>query len=99
MSSESTQQILAKDGKPINRRSMVFSDGFEHPAARAQLAGAGLKKDNSHKAQIAILHNHFRQNTCNMHLYEFANIVRESIDENPNLMGWEYGVAGVSDGI
>ena len=99
MSSESTQQILAKDGKPINRRSRVFSDGFEHPAARAQLAGAGLKKDNSHKAQIAILHNHFRQNTCNMHLYEFANIVRESIDENPNLMGWEYGVAGVSDGI
>ena len=63
MSSDNVQDLLAKDGKPINRRSRIFTEGFEHPAARGQLAGAGLTREHYHKAQIAIADNYFDQNT------------------------------------
>ena len=99
MNSKNTEDFLAEDDKPINRRSRVFLEGFEHPAARGQLAGAGLTREHYGKAQVAIVHNGFDQNTCNMHLDKFAEIVQAAINENPMLKGWKYPVGGISDGI
>src|SRR3989344_8731907 len=100
MSSEGIKEFLAEDGEPINRRSRVFTEGFEHPAARGQLAGAGLTSEHYKKAQVAIVHNGFDQNTCNMHLEEFADVVRFHINsylskifgEEPTLKGWNFSV-------
>src|SRR3989338_2784222 len=91
--------VIAEDGLPINRRSFLITGGVDHPAARGQLAGAGLKGDDRFRAQVAVVHTGFEQNTCNMHLYKFAKKVERAIDKNPGLMGWEYPVGGVSDGI
>ncbi len=92
-------EYIARDGKPINRRSRLFTYGFDHPAARGQLAGVGLTSKNNYKAQVAVVHNGFDQNTCNMHLEYFAKLAKEAINKSPMLMGWKYPVGGVSDGI
>ena len=60
--------FIADDGKPINRHTMEVLIGWGHPAAVAQMAGAGMKRDDRYKAHIAVLHNEFTQNSCNMHL-------------------------------
>lgn len=89
----------AKDGNPVNRRSRKLTYGWDHPAARGQLAGAGLDSSNRHKAQIALVHNHFDQNTCNMHLRDHAEKIRESMGEGSEIMGWKFPIGGISDGI
>jgi dihydroxyacid dehydratase/phosphogluconate dehydratase len=99
MSSESVPKFLAVDKEPIDRRSRVFLEKFEHPAARGQLAGAGLTREHYGKAQVAIVHNGFDQNTCNMHLDESAKVVQAGVDKSPMLKGWKFPVGGISDGI
>jgi|APHM01.1.fsa_nt_gi Dihydroxyacid dehydratase/phosphogluconate dehydratase len=89
----------AEDGEPINRRSRKLTYGYDHPAARGQLAGAGLDTSNRHKAQIAIVHNHFDQNTCNMHLRDHAQKIQDSMGEGKQVMGWKFPIGGISDGI
>lgn len=91
--------ILASDGQPINRRSIKFTSGFDHPAARAMLHGSGLKREDINKAQIAIAHMGFDQNNCNMHLSGFAQIVQDAMNKSKELKGWKFGVVGISDGI
>jgi dihydroxy-acid dehydratase len=99
MDYESVSKYMAVDNKPIDRRSRIFLEGFEHPAARGQLAGAGLTREHYGKAQVAIVHNGFDQNTCNMHLDEFALIVQTAVNSSQKLKGWKFPVGGISDGI
>jgi dihydroxy-acid dehydratase len=93
------EHILAEDGKPINRRSAVFTEGYEHPAARAMLFGSGLTNENANKAQIAIAHMGYEQNNCNMHLEGFARTLKEHTNKSDKLFSWIFGIVGISDGI
>lgn len=96
---EKVKRILADDGKPIKRRSGVFTEGYEHPAARAMLFGSGLSRENSNKAQIAIAHMGYEQNNCNMHLEGFAKTLKEEVNKSDLFFSWIFGIVGISDGI
>jgi len=82
----------------INRHSGHLTENIALPGARAQLHGAGLKKEDLSKAQVGIASTGFESNTCNMHLNELATHVKRGV-ESADMVGWIFNTIGVSDAI
>ena len=81
----------------LNRVSARLTEDISQPGARAQLAAAGLRKEDLGKAQVGIASTWFESNPCNMHLGELAKHVKTGV-ESAGMIGWLFGTIGVSDG-
>jgi len=84
--------------KPLNRISSRITQPRSQGASQAMLYGAGLSESDMDKAQIGIASVWWEGNTCNMHLNDLAQYVKEGVTD-ANLVGMRFNTIGVSDGI
>ncbi|WP_353127842.1 dihydroxy-acid dehydratase [Parapedobacter pyrenivorans] len=82
----------------LNKYSRVFTQDKTQPAAQAMLYGIGLTDDDMQKAQVGIASMGYDGNTCNMHLNDLAQVVKEGVWSN-DLVGLVFNTIGVSDGM
>ena len=90
--------MLTTQKTELNRYSKVFTQDKTQPAAQAMLYGIGLTDDDMQKAQIGIASMGYDGNTCNMHLNDLAQVVKEGVWGN-DLVGLVFNTIGVSDGM
>lgn len=84
--------------KMLNKYSRRITQPRSQGASQAMLYGAGLAADDMHKAQVGIASVWYEGNTCNMHLLDLSQRVREGVDA-AGLVGLRFNTVGVSDGI
>ena len=82
----------------MNKYSRIFTQDETQPAAKAMLYGIGLTDVDMDKAQVGIASMGYDGNTCNMHLNDLAQLVKQGIWSN-DLVGLTFGTIGVSDGM
>lgn len=84
--------------KALNKHSRTITQDETLPASQAMLHGIGLSVEDFKKPLIGIASMGYDGNTCNMHLNDFAQIVKEHTPEQ-NLVGLKFNTIGISDGI
>ncbi len=62
------------------------------------LYGTGMTSEDMNKAQVGIGSVWYEGNTCNMHLLDLANEVKEGV-RAADMVGMRFNTVGVSDGI
>ncbi|HLT88061.1 MAG TPA: dihydroxy-acid dehydratase [Sphingobacterium sp.] len=82
----------------MNKYSRIFTQDETQPAAKAMLYGIGLTDADMDKAQVGIASMGYDGNTCNMHLNDLAQLVKQGIWSS-DLVGLTFGTIGVSDGM
>lgn len=80
------------------RQSIPLTEGPSRAAARSYLRGAGFKKDDLHKPIIGIANTWTEIGTCNVHLREIAEALKEGIREAGGTP-MEFNTVTISDGI
>ena len=90
--------MLTNQTTELNKYSKVFTQDKTQPAAQAMLYGIGLTNDDMQKAQVGIASMGYDGNTCNMHLNDLAQVVKEGVWGN-DLVGLVFNTIGVSDGM
>lgn len=90
--------MLTNQTTELNKYSKVFTQDKTQPAAQAMLYGIGLTDDDMQKAQVGIASMGYDGNTCNMHLNDLAQVVKEGVWKN-DLVGLVFNTIGVSDGM
>lgn len=83
----------------LNRTSAAVTQKPEFCGVQAGLHGTGLSKDDLKKAQVAIGSVWYQGNPCNVHLLELGTQTKEHIDKDPHMVGMQFNVVGVSDGM
>jgi dihydroxy-acid dehydratase len=86
------------DSKSLNKYSSRITQPASQGASQAMLYGTGMTREDMDKAQIGISSVWYEGNTCNMHLLELAEKVKEGVDA-AGLVGMRFNTIGVSDGI
>ncbi len=86
---------MAIEGK---RQSIPLTEGPSRAAARSYLRGAGFKKEDLHKPIIGIANTWTEIGTCNVHLREVAEALKEGIREAGGTP-MEFNTITISDGI
>jgi dihydroxy-acid dehydratase len=81
-----------------NRYSARVTQPKSQGASQAMLYGSGLTEEDMGKAEIGIASVWYEGNTCNMHLLDLAEKVKEGV-QAAGLMGLRFNTIGVSDGI
>ncbi len=84
--------------RQLNTYSRRLTQDETQPAARAMLYGVGLTDADMDKAQIGIASTGWEGNTCNMHLNQLAQWVKEGV-VSTDLIGLIFHTIGVSDGM
>jgi len=84
--------------RKLNRYSSRITQPRSQGASQAMLYGTGLTPDDMNKAEIGISSVWYEGNTCNMHLLQLADKVKEGV-ESAGLVGMRFNTVGVSDGI
>jgi len=84
--------------KHLNKYSARITQPKAQGASQAMLYGTGLKAEDMSKAEVGISSVWYEGNTCNMHLLDLANKVKEGV-EAAGLVGMRFNTIGVSDGI
>jgi dihydroxy-acid dehydratase len=82
----------------LNRYSSRITQPKSQGASQAMLYGTGMKPEDMSKPEIGIASVWFEGNTCNMHLLQLADKVKEGI-EKAGMVGMRFNTVGVSDGI
>lgn len=82
----------------LNKYSARVTQPRAQGAAQAMLYGAGLSEADMDKAQVGISSIWYEGNTCNMHLLDLAQQVKEGV-QAAGLIGFRFNSIGVSDGI
>lgn len=82
----------------INKFSSRITQPKSQGASQAMLYGVGLTDADMNKAQIGIASMWWEGNTCNMHLLDLAEKVKQGVNES-GLVGLRFNTIGVSDGI
>jgi len=82
----------------LNRYSSRITQPKSQGASQAMLYGTGMSDEDMNKAQVGIGSVWYEGNTCNMHLLDLANKVKEGVSA-AGLMGMRFNTIGVSDGI
>ena len=80
------------------RQSIPLTEGPSRAAARSYLRGAGFKKDDLHKPIIGIANTWTEIGTCNVHLRDIAEALKEGIREAGGTP-MEFNTVTISDGI
>ena len=84
--------------KQLNRYSSRITQPKSQGASQAMLYGTGLTRADMDKAEIGIASVWYEGNTCNMHLLQLADKVKEGV-EAAGMVGMRFNTIGVSDGI
>jgi len=84
--------------KLLNKYSARITQPKSQGASQAMLYGTGLKAEDMNKAEVGIASVWYEGNTCNMHLLDLADKVKEGV-EAAGLVGMRFNTIGVSDGI
>ncbi len=82
----------------INKYSGRITQPKSQGASQAMLYGTGLTEEDLDKAQVGIASVWYEGNTCNMHLLDLAEKVKEGVKAS-GLVGFRFNTVGVSDGI
>ena len=82
----------------LNRYSSRITQPKSQGASQAMLYGTGMSDEDMNKAQVGIGSVWYEGNTCNMHLLDLANKVKEGVSA-AGLVGMRFNTIGVSDGI
>ncbi len=82
----------------LNKYSSRITQHKSQGASQAMLYGTGMTHNDMDKAQIGISSVWYEGNTCNMHLLQLAEKVKEGV-EAAGLIGMRFNTIGVSDGI
>src|SRR5690606_7382579 len=82
----------------LNKYSKTITQDATQPASQAMLHGIGLSTADLAKAQVGIASMGYDGNTCNMHLNELAQKVKQGVWNN-DLVGLMFHTIGISDGI
>ena len=82
----------------LNKYSSRITQPKSQGASQAMLYGAGLTEEDMNKAQVGIASMWWEGNTCNMHLLDLANEVKQGVNA-AGLVGLRFNTIGVSDGI
>jgi dihydroxy-acid dehydratase len=80
------------------RQSIPLTEGPSRAAARSYLRGSGFKKDDLHKPIIGIANTWTEIGTCNVHLRDIAEALKEGIREAGGTP-MEFNTVTISDGI
>ena len=80
------------------RQSIPLTEGPSRAAARSYLRGSGFGKDDLHKPIIGIANTWTEIGTCNVHLREVAEALKEGIREAGGTP-MEFNTVTISDGI
>jgi dihydroxy-acid dehydratase len=82
----------------LNKYSSRITQQKRQGASQAMLYGAGLTAEDMDKAQVGISSVWYEGNTCNMHLLDLAEAVKEGV-QDVDLIGFRFNTIGVSDGM
>ncbi len=85
--------------KGLNKYSRRLTQDPTLPAAQAMLYGIGLTEEDMNKAQIGIASTGWEGNTCNMHLNQLAEWVKQGVNSQEDVIGLIFHTIGVSDGM
>jgi dihydroxy-acid dehydratase len=80
------------------RQSIPLTEGPSRAAARSYLRGSGFSKEDLHKPIIGIANTWTEIGTCNVHLHEIAEALKEGIREAGGTP-MEFNTITISDGI
>jgi dihydroxy-acid dehydratase len=80
------------------RQSIPMTEGPSRAAARSYLRGVGYSKDDLHKPIIGIANTWTEIGTCNVHLRDIAEALKEGIREAGGTP-MEFNTVTISDGI
>ena len=86
---------LTIEGK---RQSIPLTEGASRAAARSYLRGSGFSKEDLHKPIIGIANTWTEIGTCNVHLREIAEALKQGIREAGGTP-MEFNTVTISDGI
>ncbi len=84
--------------KKLNIFSSKITQVKSQGASQAMLYGVGLSHADMSTAQVGISSMWYEGNTCNMHLLDLAETVKEGVVA-AGLVGLRFNTIGVSDGI
>jgi dihydroxy-acid dehydratase len=82
----------------LNKYSARITQPKAQGASQAMLYGTGLTEADMHKAQVGIASMWYEGNTCNMHLNDLAELIKDGV-VSADLVGMRFNTIGVSDGI
>ena len=82
----------------MNRFSARITQPRSQGASQAMLYATGLTEADMDKPQVGIASVWYEGNSCNMHLLDLAEKVKEGV-EAAGLIGFRFNTVGVSDGI
>ena len=82
----------------LNKYSSRITEPASQGASQAMLYGTGMTDEDLKKPQIGIVSMWYEGNTCNMHLLDLSEKVKEGVKE-AGLVGLRFNTIGVSDGI
>ena len=85
-------------GDKLNRYSSRITQVRSQAGSQAMLYGTGLTEEDMDKAQVGIASMWYEGNTCNMHLLDLAQKVKEGVRE-AGMVPMRFNTIGVSDGI
>ena len=80
------------------RQSIPLTEGPSRAAARSYLRGSGFKKDDLHKPIIGVANTWTEIGTCNVHLREIAEALKQGIREAGGTP-MEFNTITIHDGI
>lgn len=90
---------IAYDDGSINRTSRALTEPKSQGASQAMLHAVGLTVADLKKAQVGICSVWYQGNPCNMHLLSLGEKVKEAVDKDQKLYGFQFNTVGVSDGM
>ena len=82
----------------LNRYSSRITQPKSQGASQAMLYGTGMSREDMDKPEIGIASVWYEGNTCNMHLLDLAEKVKEGVI-SAGMIGMRFNTIGVSDGI
>ena len=82
----------------MNRFSSRITQPRSQGASQAMLYATGLTEADMDKPQVGIASVWYEGNSCNMHLLDLAEKVKEGV-EAAGLIGFRFNTVGVSDGM
>ncbi|KAK4353768.1 hypothetical protein RND71_025962 [Anisodus tanguticus] len=88
----------SETAQKLNKYSSRITEPKSQGGSQAILYGVGLSDDDMNKPQIGISSVWYEGNTCNMHLLELAEAVKEGVQES-GMVGFRFNTIGVSDAI
>jgi len=84
--------------KQLNKFSSRITQPKSQGASQAMLYGTGMTEADMDKAQVGIASVWYEGNSCNMHLQQLSERVKEGV-VGADLIGMRFNTIGVSDGI